>query len=414
MTRFFTRKLLITASQLKDKPVKFQGAISDWPALGKWTNAYLMDRLQNSESKAPNLFAFDKNNERNRLSNHTVKTGFEQVLYGDTSQKFYLTRQPLRHQEARLLDDILVPSWIKNKRFYQPNFWAGQNMSSTPLHYDSTDGYLCQIAGYKRVYLFSPEDSLYLYPRSPLTKGRFNFGEITDIHHASVDTYPQFLHANLRSILLKPGDSLYIPQGWWHQVFNLSHSVAVNFFFTNHPKGYSPKQEILMYQACKNFEKAPINDIINRGSYESCLESALSLLEFNALDYASYFALTYFEEYLKAHFLRHFFSEFALKPEAIASELRHLAIGLFNSRQTDSEKYYQNLEQANDHLKTKDAWSIPDSVIKKWMALSLKMLQGNSANIKAEDIRLLVADIKSVCVSAKDKDEQTQMSPSPK
>lgn len=383
---------------LKEKPLVFHGAISHWPALGKWTNAYLMDILRDSDSRANNLFEFNSNYKRNRLSNHTVKTGFEQVLYGDKASKFYLARQPLRNKEEKLIEDIQVPDWIKNKIFHQPNLWAGQNLSLSPLHYDSTDGYLCQIAGYKRVYLFSPDDSLYLYPMSPLTNGQFNLSQISHVHNAPVDIYPEFLHATTRSILLKPGDSLYIPQGWWHQVFNIGHSVAVNFFFTDKIKGFSPKQEILRYQACKNSEKPEIDHILNRGNYESCLDNAFALSENNSLEYACYFALTYFEEYLKAKFIMQFFSEFTITNDAMSNELQSLAICLFNSRQSESESYYRNLEQANNHLKKDCGWHIPDPFIKKWINLSQKMLLGHLPSIKSEDIKLLLEEIKAFCV----------------
>ncbi|MCD6039081.1 MAG: hypothetical protein K0S27_481 [Gammaproteobacteria bacterium] len=406
MKEFFKKCVSINPLLLQDQPLLFRGAILQWPALRKWTNAYLTHALQ--DSQANNLFIFDKNYHRNRLFNHTAKSGFEQVLYGDESQRFYLTRQPLKGKEEKLLEDIQIPSWIKNKRFYLPNIWAGQSMSITPLHYDSTDGYLCQVAGYKRVYLFSPKDSLYLYPRSPLTGGQFNLSEITHVHQAPVDTHPHFLHANIHSILLGPGDTLYIPQGWWHQVFNLSYSVAVNFFFTNEIRGYSPKQEILIYQACKNSEQYEINKILNQGRYELCLQNALDLLEINCPDYACYFALTYFEEYLKAHFLKYFFSEFTCKDNSLAEELRSLAINLYNSRQNESKKYYSNLERVNKHLISYSLpGHVPPPIINKWISFAQATLEKKDKNIRPEEIRNLIKEIATVCVDQKNKSQQS-------
>jgi len=113
----FVDKSRIHSSLLKDKPLVFRGAASHWPALKKWTDSYLTQTLQ--DGKAPNLFVFDKNyQQRRRVIGQTAKSGFEQVLHGDPSQKAYLIRQPLRHQEAKLLKDVQVPSWIKNKKIF--------------------------------------------------------------------------------------------------------------------------------------------------------------------------------------------------------------------------------------------------------------------------------------------------------
>jgi len=277
-------------------------------------------------------------------------------------------------------------------------------MSMTPLHYDSTDGYICQVAGYKRVYLFAPDDSLYLSPKTPFTGGQFNLSEITHIHNISLDNHPYFLRATCHSIILKPGDTLYIPQGWWHNVFNLTKSTAINFFFTDKMKGDTPKQEILIYQASKNSKTMKINEVINRGQYEYCFEIALDLIELNCLDYAAYYALTYFEEYLKASFMKYVFLEIKNnsydneKKNQVIEELHSLAIHLFNSRQSGSEVAYYNLEKANEYLLSHQyRGHLPHPLVQEWISLARTLLKGGQQGIKAEDLKLIIEEIRAAC-----------------
>eukprot|EP01050_Picozoa_sp_SAG11_P031294 SAG11_NODE_9664_length_891_cov_0.993687_1_plen_108_part_00 len=52
--------------------------------------------------------------------------------------------------------------------------WIGSAGCVTPLHFDPWHGILCQIRGCKRVTLFSPEDTDYIYPKKQTRNSAVN------------------------------------------------------------------------------------------------------------------------------------------------------------------------------------------------------------------------------------------------
>ena len=86
------------------------------------------------------------------------------------------------------------------------------------------DNILIQVVGRKRVILFSPQDALNLY----LTGDK---SEVVDIDNPDLEKYPKFRNAIKYECILNPGDAIYIPALWFHNVIALDYSVAVNVFY---------------------------------------------------------------------------------------------------------------------------------------------------------------------------------------
>lgn len=92
---------------------------------------------------------------------------------------------------------------------------------------------LLQVFGRKEVVLFSPEQSELLRPFSAAQHPHLRNTSQLDLAD------PGLLQANegLRSAswvhcILRPGEALHIPKGWWHFVRALDPSLSVNFWWT--------------------------------------------------------------------------------------------------------------------------------------------------------------------------------------
>jgi ribosomal protein L16 Arg81 hydroxylase len=64
------------------------------------------------------------------------------------------------------------------------------------------------------------------------------FSRIPDLEDPSVDaaTWPRLPGAHVYEVVLEPGDILFMPLAWWHQVTSLDFSVTVtwtNFLWPN-------------------------------------------------------------------------------------------------------------------------------------------------------------------------------------
>ena len=85
--------------------------------------------------------------------------------------------------------------------------------------------------------LFPPSDAGYLYLNGDKS-------EIVDIDHPNLERFPLFRLAHGYECLLQPGDVLFIPALWFHNVRSLEFSVAVNLFWRHLDDEFYDKKDI--------------------------------------------------------------------------------------------------------------------------------------------------------------------------
>jgi hypothetical protein len=115
----------------------------------------------------------------------------------------------------------------------EPRVWIG-NASRVSCHYDTFDNLACVVAGVRRFTLYPPDavGDLYVGPIDHTMAG-----PPVSLAAGSAPgdpRYPRFATARERALTVElgPGDALYLPKLWWHQVeatkpFNL----LVNFWW---------------------------------------------------------------------------------------------------------------------------------------------------------------------------------------
>lgn len=124
------------------------------------------------------------------------------------------------------------------------NLWVGPSGHTECLHYDPMDGTLIQLHGTKRVILFPPSQTANLYPfpfyvhlRHGM-KLRSWFSQVYP-DRPDFDAFPRLREAlrHRYEIILNPGELLYIPAGWWHEVVALGDEMvcSVNRFWRVYP-----------------------------------------------------------------------------------------------------------------------------------------------------------------------------------
>jgi hypothetical protein len=112
------------------------------------------------------------------------------------------------------------------------NVWIGPSGVTTHLHYDVYHNFYAQIHGWKRFILFPPENFNYLYLYPFLHPG----GQSSQVNldDINLEKFPDFKHARAIEAVLGPGDVLYLPPLWFHEVIALDLSMSVSVW--THPK----------------------------------------------------------------------------------------------------------------------------------------------------------------------------------
>jgi hypothetical protein len=106
-------------------------------------------------------------------------------------------------------------------------FFGGPGGEFPYLHYDvlRLHAWITQLHGDKEFTLYAPgqEHLLYVNPDMPWQSG------IRDHHHPDYARYPLFREAKCQKVVIRAGETLFLPCGWWHTARSLNMTISVAF-----------------------------------------------------------------------------------------------------------------------------------------------------------------------------------------
>ena len=248
------------------KPVIITGKINDWKAYSLWSVDYLNNVVGNKEIHVNfsknQIFDFDPKVQFTMVSKKMKFTDFTDWIFQEktTDEYYYLQQSPIKISFPELIPDIEVPDYIDKKLFIVTNLWIGTGGNVSQLHYDMSENLLSQLRGRKRVLLFEPKQTSLLYPFPAHSK--IPHMSQLNIDQLDIDKFPKFQKAKYMECLLEPGEMLFIPAFWWHQVYSLDQlNISINFWWKTNFKEYltPPGRRLisqvpgLIWQTLKNF-----------------------------------------------------------------------------------------------------------------------------------------------------------------
>ncbi|CAG4977409.1 unnamed protein product [Colias eurytheme] len=213
-----------------EKPVVLDKCIDHWPALSKWKDNNYFIKLAGLRTVSIEIGKeYTDSNWTQKLI--TMKDFIYNYIYQSDGPIGYLAQYQLFDQIPELTDDIIEPEYCCFSDTNDPvniMAWYGPKGTVSPLHHDPTKNLLAQVVGEKRLYLFSPKDSEYVYPHE---HELLNNTARVDPRSPDFEKYPEYKNATPYFCILKPGQMLYIPPKWWHFVESLSVSFSVSFWW---------------------------------------------------------------------------------------------------------------------------------------------------------------------------------------
>jgi hypothetical protein len=214
------------------RPLVLTDIARDWPALQRWSPQYLKERFGAFEAEVQAERNADPKFEQNKLNHkRKVRVGdfVDQVLSGGVTNDYYLTanNELLRTPEfAPLLDDIgTLPDYCNRAELPRLSwFWFGPAGTHTPLHHDTVLLLHTQVFGRKRWRFISPLETPRLY----------NYADVfspIDLDHPDYNRYPLLRGVKVLEVVVEPGETVFLPLAWWHQVTGLE--ISMSFSYTN-------------------------------------------------------------------------------------------------------------------------------------------------------------------------------------
>jgi len=222
------------------RPLVLTGVAANWPAMKRWSPQDLKARFGHLNVQIQAERSADPRYEVNKLNHQRqVHLGdfVDQVLAGGVTNDYYLTanNEALRRPEfAPLLDDIGPLPKVCN-RAELPNrssFWFGPAGTVTPLHHDTLMLFHTQIVGRKRWRFISPLETPRLY-------NHFEVYSPIDLDAPDLNRYPDFKDVTVLEVVAEPGDTVFLPLGWWHQVRSLDVSLSFSYSNLDLPNQYT-------------------------------------------------------------------------------------------------------------------------------------------------------------------------------
>jgi len=246
------------------QPAILRGLVDSWPAVarGRESVPRMCDYLTSFDSGDPIEVFLGPPEIRGRFFYREDLGGFNFVRRKDHFPKAMARLQRLfehREQTAFYMGATAIPRALPGleqdnplelvDEGVPPNIWIG-NQTTIPPHFDTSDNIACVVKGRRRFTLFPPEQigNLYIGPIDLTPAGQPI--SLVDPYQPNLERFPKFAQAMPSALVaeLEPGDAIYIPALWWHQVESLSpFNVLINYWWEYAVPGTGSPFEALVH-----------------------------------------------------------------------------------------------------------------------------------------------------------------------
>lgn len=217
------------------RPVIVRGGFDHWRARNTWTPEFFR-RSYGDRNVVVDDVAWKLSDLLDRIENSTAERPAPYL------RNEWLEKWP-RELRAQIepMPQCTSPNWLDSKLFpsrdhptFVELYIGGAGAKFPILHFDNwhTHAFLMQLYGEKEYLAFAPSQGKFLYPDSGSAT---NKSQINDVMNPDLDRFPLFARAEGIRFKLHPGETLFVPAGWWHTARILSTSITVSINGANKP-----------------------------------------------------------------------------------------------------------------------------------------------------------------------------------
>ncbi|WP_051872188.1 cupin-like domain-containing protein [Streptomyces sclerotialus] len=175
-----------------------------------------------------------ENETRAEVTKIPLRDYFEKEPYASNTDGTYRIVSNIKHY-SETISELLEFDTAKMFNYQAPlnsaNIWANYGGMRSRNHFDDLENFNIQLEGRKRFVVMPPGFKNY-YVRSAL-RGYANTSKSVRVDNVDLRRFPRIAAAlaERRDVVLEPGQMLYLPVGWWHQVDAVDGlNININFW----------------------------------------------------------------------------------------------------------------------------------------------------------------------------------------
>lgn len=204
-------------------PVILTDYADEWPCKTKWTIDFFKDNYGHIDVP---VFSKEFSKPGKNYMGHDRKMSFKEYLElidrEPTDLRLFLFN--IFKHAPELREDFSKPTIMNGFLMNFPLMFFGGAGSFVQLHYDIDMSHVfhTQFHGQKEVLLFAPSESRKLY-QQPFTVRTY-----ADIINPDYQKYPKLKEVEGYRDILLPGETLFMPSGYWHYMHYLTGGFAMS------------------------------------------------------------------------------------------------------------------------------------------------------------------------------------------
>ncbi|ASZ09478.1 cupin-like domain-containing protein [Chitinophaga pendula] len=221
------------------RPVLIKNVANHWKAMTAWTPEVFSTRY-------PDLWVRVVRTDNSEAKVMMLQDYFRYMQDPGEENPYYLKDWVFEEDCPELLQDYDVPSyfssWLEHMDPAEKPalrwFYIGPAGSGSRMHLDTMDtsAWNAVISGQKHWLFFPAEQSSCVYN-----------GEV-DAFHPDFERFPLLAAAEPIYCIQGPGDIVFTPSGYWHQVYNARPGISITENFVNETNIEQVKQYFIQHQ----------------------------------------------------------------------------------------------------------------------------------------------------------------------
>lgn len=215
----------------KNLPLVITGLSKQWPAYKKWNWDYFKQIVGDQKVALYNNVKSDAYTPINTADDYkTFGEYVDMVQQGPAAWRIFLFN--IFDHAPQLIQDFTWPEELM-KGFVKkyPMLFTGGATSITHMHFDIDLSHILhtQFAGRKRVLLFKYEEKNKLYRKPFEVLSLVDFSNYSENGKTlDYEKFPALQYAEGYEVILNPGDTLFMPAGYWHHMEYIDSGFAMS------------------------------------------------------------------------------------------------------------------------------------------------------------------------------------------